>query len=94
MSFLKRYVLHHLWLGVVMIIEAGFLFWKSVFIWAIIYLSFGLFFLMDDILAETKGISIMKRLPASIQEENRLKSLGLLVFSVQFAWFLYLYLRY
>jgi len=94
MAFLKRYVLHHLWLGVVMIIEAGFLFWKSVFIWAVIYLAFGLFFLMDDILAETKGISVMKRLPASIQEENRLKSLGLLVFSVQFVWFLYLYLRY
>jgi hypothetical protein len=94
MAFLKRYVLHHLWLGVVMIIEAGFLFWKSVFIWAVIYLAFGLFFLIDDILAETKGISVMKRLPASIQEENRLKSLGLLVFSVQFVWFLYLYLRY
>ena len=94
MTFLKKYILHHFWLGVVMIIEAGFLFWKLVFIWAGVYLAFGLFFLIDDILAETKGISIMKRLPASVQEENRLKSLGLLVFSVQFAWFLYLYLTH
>lgn len=77
-----------------MIIEAGFLFWKSVFIWDAVYLALGLFFLIDDILAETKGISIMKRLPASIQEENRLKTLGLLVFLVQFAWFLYLYLTH
>ncbi len=76
-----------------MLIEAGFLFSKSIWIWAVIYLGFGLFFLIDDILAETKGISAMKRLPESVQEENRLKLLGFLVFIGQFAWFCYLYFR-
>ncbi|NVM52077.1 MAG: hypothetical protein HWN66_00145 [Candidatus Helarchaeota archaeon] len=91
MSFLKKYVLHHLWLGVVMIIESGFLFSKSSFIWAGIYLGFGLFFFIDDILAETKDISVMKRLPDSVQDENRLKLIGTIVFLVQLVWFCYLY---
>jgi hypothetical protein len=92
MQFLKRYVLHHFWLGVAMIIEAGFLFSKQVFVWGGIYLGFGLFFLIDDILAETKDISVMKRLPSSMQEENRLKLYGAIVFVIQFGWFWYLYL--
>jgi uncharacterized membrane protein len=93
MSFVKKYLLHHLWLGLVMIIEAGFLFSKSVCVWGGIYLGFGLFFLVDDILAETLDISVMKRLPNSVQDENRLKLIGSIVFLVQLAWFLYLYLR-
>ncbi len=93
MSLLKKYVLHHFWLGLFMIIESGFLFAKEILTWGIIYVAFGLFFLIDDILAETKDISIMKRLPESVQEENRLKLIGLFVFVIQFAWFLYLYLR-
>ena len=92
MSFFKKYVLHHFWLGFCMIIEAIFLFWKAILIWASIYLVFGIFFLIDDILAETRNISVMKRLPSSIQQENLLKLLGIFVFLGQFAWFLYLYL--
>ena len=92
MSFFKKYVLHHFWLGICMIIEAGFLFWKAILIWGGIYLAFGIFFLIDDILAETRNISVMKRLPPSIQQEDRLKLLGIFVFLGQFAWFLYLYL--
>ena len=94
MSFLKKYVLHHLWLGVVMIVESVFLFLiadsSTILIWAVIYLCFGLFFFIDDLLAETIDISVMKRLPSSMQEENRLKLLGTIVFTVQLAWFLYL----
>ena len=74
-----------------MIIESGFLFSKSSFIWAGIYLGFGLFFFIDDILAETKDISVMKRLPDSVQDENRLKLIGTIVFLVQLVWFCYLY---
>ena len=91
MSFLNKYVLHHLWLGVVMIIESIFLFSKFVFIWGGIYLGFGLFFFIDDLLAETKDISVMKRLPDSVQEEDRLKLIGAIIFFVQLAWFCYLY---
>ena len=93
MNFLKKYLLHHLWLGLVMIIESGFLFSKLIYIWGGIYLGFGLFFLVDDILAETKDISVMKRLPDSVQDENRLKLIGSIVFIVQLVWFLYLYVR-
>jgi len=96
MSFLKKYVLHHLWLGVAMIVESVFLFLiadsSTIFIWAVIYLCFGLFFFIDDLLAETIDISVMKRLPSSMQKENRLKLLGTIVFTVQLAWFLYLLL--
>ena len=96
MSFLKKYVLHHLWLGVAMIVESVFLFLiagsSTILIWAVIYLCFGLFFFIDDLLAETIDISVMKRLPSSMQEENRLKLLGAIVFTVQLAWFLYLLL--
>lgn len=80
-----------------MIIESGFLFSKSqdttILIWAMIYLSVGLFFFIDDLLAETVDISVMKRLPSSMQEENRLKFLGSIIFIVQLIWFLYLYLK-
>ncbi len=92
MRVLKKYVLHHFWLGVVMLIESGFLFAKDVFVWGWIYFGFGLFFLIDDILAETKDISLMKRLPEAVQDEDRLKLIGFIVFVIQLAWFLYLYL--
>ena len=93
MAFLKKYVLHHLWLGVAMIVEAILLFYIENYIWGGIYLGFGLFFFIDDLLAETVDISVMKRLPEGIQEENRLKLLGLIVFIAQLAWFLYLVLK-
>ena len=91
MSFVKKYILHHLWLGIVMIIESIFLFSKFIYIWFGIYLGFGLFFLIDDLLAETKDISIMKRLPDSVQDENRLKFIGSVIFFVQLVWFCYLF---
>ena len=76
-----------------MIVEAVFLFTKLDWIWAGIYLGFGLFFFIDDLLAETVDKSVMKRLPDSVQEENRLKLIGAIVFIVQLAWFFYLYFR-
>ncbi len=91
MNFLKKYVLHHLWLGIVMIIESILLFSKFIFIWGRIYFGFGLFFFIDDLFAEIKDISIMKHLPSSVQEENRLKLIGSVIFFVQLAWFCYLY---
>ncbi|MFX1297175.1 MAG: hypothetical protein ACFFD2_20265, partial [Promethearchaeota archaeon] len=80
MSFVKKYILHHLWLGLVMIIEAGFLFSKFIFVWGSIYLGFGFFFFVDDLLAEILDKSIMKRLPDSIQDKNRLKLIGTIIF--------------
>ena len=76
-----------------MIIEAGLLFSKFILVWGSIYLGFGLFFFIDDLFAELKDKSIMKRLPDSMQDENRLKLIGFIVFLAQLVFFLYLYLR-
>jgi len=92
-SFITKYVLHHFWLGVIMIVEALLLLSKSKYTWGGIYLGFGIFFFIDDLLAETKDISVMKRLPEPVQEGLRLKILGAIVFIVQLLWFLYLYLN-
>ncbi|MHA1378430.1 MAG: hypothetical protein ACTSRG_08615 [Candidatus Helarchaeota archaeon] len=73
-----------------MTIEAVTLFFNNISIWGIIYLGFGLFFLIDDILAETKDISIMKRLPSKMQEENTLNLIGIIIFIIIQIWFFYL----
>jgi hypothetical protein len=93
LSLVKKYILHHLWLGLAMIVEAILLFYIKNYTWGGIYLGFGVFFFVDDLLAETVDISIMKRLPKGMQEENRLKLLGLILFLIQLAWFLYLFLK-
>ncbi|MHA1266351.1 MAG: hypothetical protein ACTSRS_14050 [Candidatus Helarchaeota archaeon] len=90
MAWVKKYILHHLWLGLVMIIEAAFLYFREIYLWFGIYLLIGLFLFVDDLLAETIDKSIMKRLPDAIQEETRLKLIGMAVFFIQFSWFLYL----
>lgn len=74
-----------------MIIEAGFLFYGNIIIWGWIYLIIGLFFFIDDLLAELMDISIMKRLPNSIQEPDRLKLIGFIIFLVQLGWFFVLF---
>jgi len=86
----KKYVAHHLLLGMFMIIEAIFLMLHGHEIIGIIYLILGLILFIDDLLAETKDISIMKKLPERIQEENTLKSIGIIIFIIQFIIFILL----
>lgn len=89
-DFLKKYIIHHFWLGIIMIIESIVLFYRNITIWGFIYLGLGIFFLLDDILAETKDISVMKKLPSKIQEENTLKLIGVVIFIIIQIWFIYL----
>jgi len=91
-EFIKKYLLHHFWLGLAMIIEGSILLILEITIWGFIYLGFGIFFLIDDILAETKDISVMKSLPSKIQEENTLNLIGVIIFIVVQIWFIYLIL--
>ena len=81
-DFLKKYVIHHFWLGVIMIIEAVVLFFHEILLSGFIYLVFGIFFVIDDIFAETKERSVMKYLPSKIQEPNVLKLIGIIVFII------------
>lgn len=89
-NFLKKYILHHFWIGVILIIEALVFFKYDITIWAYIYLGIGIFLLIDDILAETKDISIFKLMPSKIQEENTLNLIGAIFFTVTQIWFFYL----
>jgi len=89
-DFLKKYVIHHFWLGMVMFIEGLILLLNDITIWGIIYVGFGMFFLIDDILAETRDISIFKRLPSKMQEEDTLNLIGIIVFIIIQIWFFYL----
>ena len=94
MAFLKKYILHHLFLGIIMMIEGILLIFKIYpvpVIWGIIYLVVGIILFIDDLLAETKDISMMKKLPEKIQEENTLKTIGLIVFIVTLIWFILLF---
>ena len=94
MAFLKKYVLHHLFLGIIMIIEGILLLFKVNLvpvIWGIVYLIIGIILFIDDLLAETKDISMMKKLPDKIQEENTLKTIGLIIFIVTLVWFILLF---
>ena len=89
-EFLKKYVIHHFWLGVVMIIEGVILLYNEITIWGFIYLGAGIFFLVDDTLAETKDISIFKLFPSRLQEEDTLNLIGLIFFAIVQFWFFYL----
>ncbi|MHA1784124.1 MAG: hypothetical protein ACTSVY_15235 [Candidatus Helarchaeota archaeon] len=94
MAFLKKYVLHHLFLGILLIIEGILLIFKNKpvhLIWGVIYLVIGIILFIDDLLAETRDISMMKKLPDKIQEETTLKMIGLGVFIITLVWFLLLY---
>jgi len=86
----KKYVAHHLLLGIFMIIESIFLILRGHEIIGIIYLIIGLILFIDDLLAETKDISIMKKLPERIQEPNTLKSIGIVIFIIQLLLFILL----
>lgn len=90
-SFLKKYILHHLLLGIIMIIEGILLLFDNWLIWGIVYLIIGIILFIDDLLAETIDKSIMKFLPEKVQEENNLKLIGLIVFIIVTAWFVYLW---
>ena len=74
----------------VLIIESIILFMREITIWAFIYLGIGIFLLLDDILAETKDISIFKLFPSKIQEENTLNLIGVIFFTITQIWFFYL----
>ena len=94
MAFLKKYVLHHLFLGIIMIIKGILLLFKIHPVpvtWGIVYLVIGIVLFIDDLLAETKDISMMKKLPEKIQEESTLKTIGLIVFIVTLIWFILLF---
>ncbi len=75
-----------------MIIEGIILLIRDVLIWGLIYLGLGIFFFIDDLLAETKDISIFKKLPSKMQEENTLNLIGLIFFIIVQVWFVYLIL--
>ncbi|MHA1309712.1 MAG: hypothetical protein ACTSWR_01310 [Candidatus Helarchaeota archaeon] len=90
-QFLKKYVLHHLILGIIMIIEGILFLTDNWLIMGIIYLVIGLILFIDDLLAETIDKSMMKKLPSKIQEENVLKLIGLIVFIITTLIFIYLY---
>ena len=89
-TFLKKYLLHHFWIGVILIIESIVLFKYDITIWAFIYIGIGIFLLIDDILAETRDISIFKLMPSKIQEENTLNLIGAIFFTITQIWFFYL----
>lgn len=74
-----------------MIIEGILLLIDNWWIWGIIYLAIGTFLFIDDILAETIDKSIMKRLPGKIQEENKLKFIGFVIFLITLIWFIFLF---
>ncbi|NVM05280.1 MAG: hypothetical protein HWN67_23380 [Candidatus Helarchaeota archaeon] len=73
-----------------MIIESIVLFKYDITIWAFIYIGIGIFLLIDDILAETRDISIFKLMPSKIQEENTLNLIGAIFFTITQIWFFYL----
>ncbi|NHI91458.1 MAG: hypothetical protein EAX96_03075 [Candidatus Lokiarchaeota archaeon] len=94
MAFLKKYILHHLFLGIILIIEGILLILKLKpihLIWGVVYLVIGIILFIDDLLAETKDISMMKKLPNKIQEENTLKTIGLIIFILTLIWFILLF---
>ncbi|MHA1253631.1 MAG: hypothetical protein ACTSRP_26925 [Candidatus Helarchaeota archaeon] len=93
-QFLKRYILHHLLLGIIMIIEGIFLIIDLKIIWGIIYTIIGIVLFIDDLIAETMGKSMMEKLPQKVKNENTLKIIGLIVFIITTIWFLYLFYLY
>ncbi|MBD3228416.1 MAG: hypothetical protein GF329_09525 [Candidatus Lokiarchaeota archaeon] len=90
-SFLKKYILHHLLLGIIMVIEGILLLFDNWVIRGLFYLIIGIILFIDDLLAETIDKSMMKFLPEKIQEENNLKLIGLIIFIIVTAWFVYLW---
>lgn len=91
LKFLKKYVFHHLLLGIIMIIQGIFLILDSWIIWGIIYHIIGIFLFIDDLIAETIGKSVMEKLPDNIKEENNLKLIGVIIFIIETVWFVYLF---